>query len=147
MSNKYEREIEEILRNMENSGSKTTTGRRFGPQRRPSPKKARPHSFPSFNFNRSEWLLIIAVGTALLAGGYAFAIGSHPTVYTGFLAVISVICLIMLALSQFTLSARRSTRYGNITKMTPISRNPLNWMRTQWNLLQLKMRYQRKRHD
>ncbi|MBV9688878.1 MAG: hypothetical protein JO202_04110 [Ktedonobacteraceae bacterium] len=147
MSNKYEREIEEILRNMESSGSKTTTGRRFGPYRRPSPKKPRPRSFPSFNFSTSEWLLIVAVGAALLAGGYAFAAGSHPTVYTGLIAVISMICLIVLAISQFTSPTRRPIRYGNITSMTPISRNPFNWIRTQWNLFRLKMRYQRKRHD
>ena len=145
MSNKYEREIEEILRNMENSGS--TTGRRIGLPRRPSPKKSRPRSFPSFNFNTSQWLLIVAVGTALLAGGYAFASGSHPTVYTGLLAIISVICLIVLAFSQFTFRTRRTIRYGNITRMTPISRNPFNWIRTQWNLVRLRMRYQRKRHD
>jgi len=33
----------------------------------------RKRTMPSFNFSTSEWLLIIAWGAALLAGGWAFA--------------------------------------------------------------------------
>src|SRR5919108_1863528 len=87
MPNRYEREIEEILRNLENSESKSTARRKFGLRRRSSPGNTRPRSSFSFHFSTSEWLLIIAVGATLLAGGYAFASDS-ANIYTSFIAII-----------------------------------------------------------
>lgn len=144
MPNRYEREIEEILRNLEKPESKPKAGRKFGLRRRSSPRNTHSRSSFSWNFSTSEWLLIIAVGAALLAGGYAFATDG-PTIYTGLMVVISVVCLLLIALSQFIFAPRRMTRYGNITNMSPLSRNPFSRIQTQWNLFLLKIRYRRKR--
>ena len=51
----------------------------------------------------SEWLLIIAVVSALIAGGYAYAIG-EPNIFTGILAIVS---LVWLVLAQFAFRQRR----------------------------------------
>ncbi len=51
----------------------------------------------------SEWLLIIAVVSALIAGGYAYAIG-EPNIFTGILAIVS---LVWLVLAQFVFRQRR----------------------------------------
>jgi ABC-type multidrug transport system fused ATPase/permease subunit len=145
MPNRYEREIEEILRNLEHSDPKQGLGQKLGARfrRRPDTRGGhRPQIF-SYNFSIAERLLLIAVVTALIAGGYAYTVG--PNVITFMLALIGVICLILVALSQFLFQPRRvpSARYGNIT-ITPLRRSPLQMIKTQWNLFKLKMKYRRK---
>src|SRR5579875_2967382 len=67
MPNRYEREIEEILRNLDNSESRTTKGPRFGQRSRrgPSDYNRRPRGFPSIHLRPVDWFLVIAVVTAL----------------------------------------------------------------------------------
>ncbi len=147
MPNRYEREIEEILRNLEQAEqAKPGLGQKFSERlrRRPSSvvRTRQRHSF-SLRFTTVEWLLIIAVGAALLAGGYAFANQETPDVFTGILAVVGTICLILIALSHFLFGGRNapSTRYDD----TPSShRGPFSAVKTQWNLFLLKLRYRRK---
>lgn len=148
MPNKYEREIEEILRNMERTEPKANLGQKFGGRlrRKPDmPMNARRRSSFSFNFNlsTSAWLLIIAWVAALIAGGYAFAAGEQNLI-TGILAIVATISLIVVVLLPFF--ARRyptqSFRYGNVT---PLRRNPLSSFATRWNLFILKLRYRRRR--
>ncbi len=142
MPNKYEREIEEILRNLEHSEPKAGAGPRI--RRRPENSiRPRQRSLPSLNFGVPEWLLLIAVAAALIAGGFAYT--QEPGIVTGILAIVGAVCLFLLILTPFLLRSRRptqSTRYGNVT---PISRNPLNSIRTRWNLFLLKMRYRGRR--
>src|SRR5581483_6508558 len=143
MPNRYEREIEEILRNLEQTEPGAGQNQKFGDRlrrkqnvRRPSNRRrtSPPH------FTTAEWLLITAVITALIAGGYAYL--QEPNLITGILACVSLICLILVALSHFVFNRSRaqSTRYGNIT-ITPLRRNIFSNIKTQWNLLMLKMRY------
>ena len=148
MPNKYEREIEEILRNMERTEPKASLGQKFGGrhrQRSDQPMNARRRRSLSFNFNfsTSGWLLIIAWVAALIAGGYAFAIG-EANLITGILAIVATISLIVIVLLPFV--SRRyptqSSRYGNVT---PLHRNPLSSLATRWNLFILKIRYRRRR--
>ena len=148
MPNKYEREIEEILRNMERTEPKASLGQRFGGRlRRKSDQRtnARKRTSLSFNFNfsTSAWLLIIAWVAALIAGGFAFAQGEASLV-TGIFAIVGVVSLILILFLAFT--SRRypaqSTRYGNVT---PLRRNPLSSLATRWNLFLLKLRYRRRR--
>ena len=149
MPNRYEREIEEILRNLETTEPKQGLGQKFGQRLRRKPEyrvKSRRRGFPSLNFKMSEWLIIIAVIAALIAGGYAYANNGNATVVTGVLAIVGVICLILMVLSPFLLRSRsrqssRSIGYGNVT---PLRRNPLNSLVTRWNLFLLKLRYRRK---
>src|SRR5260370_7216442 len=125
MPNRYEREIEEILRNLEATESKQGLGKNFGERKRRNPAaRSRPRSrgFPSFKFGLSEWFIIIAVVAALIAGGYAYANNGNATVVTGVLAIVGVICLILLVLSPFFLRSRSpqsslSLLYANATPL------------------------------
>lgn len=146
MPNRYEREIEEILRNLEHTESKPNRGPKFGERlrRKPAPPiRPRPRSSFSFRFTKAEWLLIVAVGSALLAGGYAYAQG-HTDIFTGVIAVIGIVSLLLMALSAFIFRPGGSTssRYENVTALR---RGPFANLRTRWNLFMLKIRYRRKK--
>ena len=147
MPNKYEREIEEILRNLEQTESKAGMGQKFNERlrRKPAPRvRPRPSSNFSLTLTVSDWLLITAIGIALVAGGYAFLI-EGPTIVTGILAVVGLICIVLVAFSQFVFRPRRpsSTRYGN-TLITPLRQGPLHTLRSRWNLFMLKIRYRKR---
>jgi hypothetical protein len=149
MPKKYEREIEEILRNMERSAPKQPFGQRI--RRRAEGRPKRPTRLPSFNFGLSEWCLLIAWVSALIAGGWAYAnldlstgvLGTN--IYTGSLAVVSVACLLVIVILPFLARSRYSRQNADNRRITPISRNPLSSLRTRWNLFQLKLRYRRRR--
>jgi hypothetical protein len=152
MPNKYEREIEEILRNLDQSAPKPRLSQRL---RRKSDVRARGQrgpkpALPSFNFGLSEWCLIIAWVAALIAGGWAYAHRSFfdPTgadLITGSIALVSLICLFMVVILAFSPQSRspsQQARYGNVT---PMRRNPLSSLSTRWNLFLLKLRYRRRK--
>ena len=147
MPNKYEREIEEILRNMERTEPKPGLGQKLGGRmRRKSDSRTnmRKRSLPSLHFGVSEWCLAIAVCTALSAGGWAFAHGGAD-IFTGVIAVIGAVCLAIVIILPFMTRSRyprQSAGYGNVTPMRP---NPLSSISTRWNLFLLKLRYRRKR--
>ncbi len=145
MPNRYEREIEEILRNLEQTDPKARVGQKFGGRlrRKPAPR-VRPRQRSNFSLRLTpDWLLVVTIGVALIAGGYAYITG--PNVVTGFLAIVSFICVLLVAFSQFVFRPRRqSARYGNVT-ITPLRRGPINGLKTQWNLFMLKIRYRRRK--
>ena len=146
MPNKYEREIEEILRNLEQTEPKAGAGRKFNERLRRKPaQRVRPRPSGTFSLalTTSDWLLIIAIGIALVAGGYAFIAGQ--SIVTGILAIVGLICIVLVAFSQFVFRPRRpsSMRFGNAT-ITPLRRGPLHTFRTRWNLFMLKMRYRKR---
>ena len=147
MPNKYEREIEEILRNLERTEPKAGLGRKFGGRLRrkgDSRMSAHKRSLPSFNFGFSEWCLVIAFCAALLAGGWAYA-QTSPDLFTGFIALIGAVCLAILIILPFISRPHypgRSPGYGNVT---PLRRNPLSSLATRWNLFLLKLRYRRRK--
>jgi len=148
MPNRYEREIEEILRNLEQTEPKPGLGQRLSARLRPKPgrrSRSPKFAFPAFHLSWSEWLLVIAVLAMLISGGYAYAQG-EANVGTGSVALIGAVCLILVALSSFFRSSRstQSTRYGNVT---PLRRNPLASIQTRWNLFLLKLHYRRNRSD
>jgi len=147
MPNKYEREIEEILRNLEQTEPKEGIGQKFNERLRRKPvPRPRPRSVSTFSLTLtiSDWLLITAIGIALVAGGCAFIIGQ--TIVTGILAIVGLVCVVLVALSQIVFKPRRpsSVRFGNTT-ITPLRRGPLHTLRTRWNLFMLKMRYHRRK--
>ena len=150
MSNRYEREIEEILRNLEQAEPKPGLGQKFSGRLRRGPSRrvnSRPRFSLSFNLSTSEWLLVAAIVMALIAGGYAHLRGSVDY-FSIVVASIGVVCMVLVALSQFVLLPKRDqgTRYGNIT-ITPIRRGPLSSLKTRWNLFMLRMRYKRKHEE
>jgi len=146
MPNKYEREIEEILRNLETTEPKASLGQKVGERlRRKQEYRAKPRrrSFSVPHFKAQEWLILSAVIAALLGGGYAYT-NRGATVVTGIIAIVGVVCLILLVFSPLVFRSRQSTqstRYGNVT---PLRRNPLSSISTRWNLFMLRMRYRRK---
>lgn len=146
MSNKYEREIEEILRNLERTEPKVGFGRRtprFKTRGRPS--------MPRLSF--AEWCLLLSTITAMIAGGwaYAYATGSFATLHPyggstpamGVIAIISLICIALTAISSFV--TRPSSSRGYYNNVTPIRGNIFRRIGTTWHLWMLKLRY-RKRH-
>ncbi len=149
MPNKYEREIEEILRNMERTEPKPGLGQKLGGRiRRKSDSRSnmRRRSEPSLHFGVSEWCLAIAVCASLFAGGWAFA--HEPggaDIFTGVIAVIGAACLAIVIILPFMSRSRyprQSAGPGNVTQMRG---NPLSSISTRWNLFMLKLRFRRKR--
>ncbi len=148
MPNRYEREIEEILRNLEHtepgSARKQKTGERV--RRSTGPRMRQRRSY-SLNFSPAEWLLIVAIVTALVAGGYAFTLRSAGPggILTPLLVAVSVVCLLLVAFSHYLFQSRkpRSVRFGNTT-VTPLRRNFFIDFKTRWHLFMLKLRYRGK---
>ena len=108
MPNKYEREIEEILRNMERTEPKQGLGKKLGGRiRRKSDSRSnvRKRGELSLHFGVSEWCLAIAICASLLAGGWAFAHGGAD-IFTGIIAVIAAVCLAIVIILPFTARSR-----------------------------------------
>jgi hypothetical protein len=146
MPNKYERVIEEILRNMERTEPKPGLGQKLGGRiRRKSDSRTKvlKRTLPSLHFGVSEWCLAIAVCAALFAGGWAYAHGAD--IFTGGIAVIGAVCLAVVIILPFMSRSRypkQSAGHGNVT---PIRSNPLSSISTRWNLFLLKIRYRRRK--
>lgn len=153
MPNQYEREIEEILRNLETTEPKAGLGQKVGdrfrrkPPKPPTQARVKPQrpkrNLPSTNWKMPEWLIAAAVLAALISGGYAYANGK-ATIATGLIAIIGTLCLFLVVLLPFISrprNSRPSPGYGNVT---PLRRSPLNSISTRWNLFLLKRRYRRK---
>jgi hypothetical protein len=145
MPNRYEREIEEILRNLEQTGPRPGLGRKLsGRIRRKSDYSAhtRGRGLPLLNLSASVWFLAIAVAAALFAGGFAYAQGEANPV-TGIVAVVGALCLLLVVLSPF-FSASHHTQATGYSNMTPLRTNPLQGLVARWNLLLLRLRYRRR---
>jgi len=145
MPNKYEREIEEILRNLESTGPKASRGQKFGENfRRKSSNRplSRGWNYYLLRLKPTDWFIVAAVVGALIAGGVAYARGGAVFV-TGIIAILSFLCLLAAILSPFISRppSRRYTREGNITRLRF---NPFRGIVTRWNLFVLKRRYRRK---
>jgi hypothetical protein len=150
MPNRYEREIEEILRNMDQPESKSRpgSGQKFGKRfnRETDFRMRMRQPRLTLTLSSSERLLLIAIGAALIAGGYAYLM-RRPDIISLVFALVSVVCLIVLIVSQFrtgTPRRSRSVQYGNVT-ITPLRRDPLSTLRARWNLFKLRMHYRRKK--
>ena len=114
MPNKYEREIEEILRNLERNESKAGFGQRGGGRMRHRTGARR--SMPTLHLNFSEWCLAIAIVAALSAGGWAYA--NDANLVTGIIAAVGAVCVALVALSSFLVRPRSASpgRYPNVTR-------------------------------
>lgn len=142
MPKKYEREIEEILRNLERSESRTGFGQRAGGRMRHRTDARRSMSIPHLNF--SEWCLAIAMIAALGAGGWAYAHDSGDLV-TGIIALVGAICVALVAFSSFFVRPHSSSSARRYPNVTSIHNNPLRRLGTSWHLLMLKFRYRNRR--
>ncbi len=141
MPNKYEREIEEILRNLERTEPKARFGQRVSKHMRRKPHVRRTVSLPRLSF--AEWCLIIAFAAALAAGGWAQAHGAADVI-TGAIALLGAVCLVLVAISNFLMKPRHQSSSARYNNVTPLRSNPFRRMTTSWHLLMLKLRYRNK---
>lgn len=144
MPNKYEREIEEILRNLEGTGSRASRGQKFGEGSRHRPggrPQRRSWNYFLLRLKPTDWFIVVAVVAALIAGGVAYVRG--PDFITGIIAILGFLCLVAAILSPFISRppSRSYARDGNITRLRF---NPFRGLVTRWNLFMLKRRYRRK---
>ncbi len=147
MPNRYEREIEEILRNLEQAEprpGKQKLGDRF--RRKPGIRMRQPRF--SVRLTLPERLLLTAIIAALIAGGYAY-LTQQRDFFTLILALVALVCIVLVACSYYLFQPRHSqpARYKNAPPtmvITPLRRNPFSALKTQWNLFRLRMRYRRK---
>jgi hypothetical protein len=153
MPNRYEREIEEILRNMERTEPKPSFRERLnmrmrGQDRKPEQMRPRP-ARPSLhlNFTTSEWCFVAGIVLGLVAAGIAYT-SRDATPLTGFLAVLALICVIMGIVSPWRESRRPAyggSWYGESKPPRRSLPRPFRFLVTQWKILQLRLRYRRNR--
>jgi hypothetical protein len=144
MSNKYQREIEEILRNLEGTDSKAGRGQKSGESFRRKAGHRPPSRGWSYFLARlkpTDWLIVAAIIGALVAGGLAYA--REPDYITGIIAILSFLCLVAVIVSPF-ISRPSSRPYRRDSNITRLRFNPFRGLVTRWNLFMLKRRYRRK---
>ncbi len=154
MPNRYEREIEEILRNMERTEPKPSFRERLNMRMRGQPKRPEPMrprlARPSLhlNFSTSEWCFVVGILLGLVAAGIAYTNGI-ANVLTGFLAFLAFICIIMGIVTPWRESRRplygARPWYGESGPPKRSLPRPFRFVVTQWKIFQLKMRYRRHR--
>lgn len=158
MPNKYEREIEEILRNMDRTEPRPGLGNRIRAFNRPRERTPRQTRIAAPS---SELLMLVGIVLALIAAGLAFEAGDVAIAgvpITGVLAVVGFICLaaglVVGWRGRFRpLTAAQPTTWRNdqttwrddkVIEMTPRSRRgPFASLNTQVRILRLKLRYWR----
>jgi hypothetical protein len=166
MPNKYEREIEEILRNMDRTDTRTSVSNRVRSFNRPR-RRVRPSW--NLSLNRTEALLLIGAVLVLLAAGLTYykngqqiyLFGTNWLALNGVLAIVGFLLIVVgLALAwrdRFRgitpgLDPSRTWRGAsvvsdstdNIVDLAP-RRGPLSGVTTRVRLLRLKLRYRRTR--
>lgn len=153
MPNRYEREIEEILRNMERTEPKPSFRERLnmrmrGQPQQPEPMRPRP-ARPSLHLNltTSEWCFVVGIFLGLVAAGIAYTSGAANAL-TAFLAILAFICIIMGIISPWRESRRPAYGRSWYGESSPSKRSlprPFRFVVTQWKIMQLRLRYRRNR--
>ena len=167
MSNKYQREIEEILRNMEGAdasaeprrGVDTPLDDRITAFRRPAARaRVRSPRLPALQMTGGEWLFLLSIVLALAAAGIAYY-ESGATVVSGYVALVAfVVFVLALALSWGGRFRPRATpawrgnafqdEMNRINARRSMRRsNPFSALMTQWRILRLKLRYRKSHRD
>lgn len=158
MPNRYEREIEEILRNMEQTEPKPSFRERLNMRRRSrqrGPEMIRPRpARPAFrlNLSNSEWCFAVGILLGLVAAGWAYVDNGVGNFLTGFLAVLGFVCLIMGIVIPWRESSRplygggtwRGEQVSSHKRSLP---RPLRSLMTRWKIMRLRMRYRRRKGD
>src|SRR5262249_49130843 len=162
MPNKYEREIEEILRNMDRTETRPSIGERIRAFNRP---RRRSHArWSGTSLSWTEILFLAGVFFALAAAGLTFYAGGQVPILldwltvNGLLATIAFLCIVVgLVLGwrdRFrgitpSLPANRTWRgasaESNIVELRPARRGPIGALITWLRLIRLKLRYWRRR--
>ena len=145
MPNRYEREIEEILRNLDHTEPRQGISERIRAFNRPRQPKPRGIRTP---LSRIEIFILIGILLILVGAGIAFFINSQ-TILSGAVALAGFVLLVLgLAQGWFPrFFGPRSTPVwrGKVVEMRPVRRNPFAAVATRFRIIRLKLRYRRRR--
>src|SRR5260370_25526296 len=143
MPNRYEREIEEILRNLDRTEPKAGLSDRLRAfNQRPKPERTRP-SF-RLSLTRTEVLFLLGIACALIAAGIRFYFQGANTV-SGAFAVVAFVAIFLALVYEWSdrfRGAPPKVWRSNVVEMTP-RRRPFSGLMTQLRILRLKLRYRR----
>lgn len=153
MPHKYEREIEEILRNMEHAEPRRGGGDRIRSMPRPTASEPRPHmtrSSPRLSISPIETLMGVGIVLALIAGAIAFLTGA--SLLSGVMGIVAFAFFALGVVSGW-MERAQGTRApklwrGTRAEPTPITmrhRGVMSELSTQMRILRLKWRYWRSR--
>lgn len=146
MPHKYEREIEEILRNFERTEPRRGFGDRVRASQRPTIRATRPRRTPSL----SSSLLVIGIALALISAGMAFTLSFSQPLLTGILGAVGFLCfaagMVLGWWARFrgVKPVSRPVR-DNVVTIGPSRRGFFAEIATQARILRLKLRYWRMR--
>lgn len=156
MPNKYEREIEEILRNMERTEPpRQGLSDRIRAFNRPRPRPQRGWRTP---LNATEALFVLSIVLTFAAASLTYYLGQVvilrlPVVevltVNGLLALGAFIALVAALFrgwrERFRLGSSTPAWRGNVVDMHSRRRNPFSAIMTQFRIFRLKFRYWRTR--
>lgn len=156
MPHKYEREIEEILRNMDLTDQpRRGVGERIDASARPAPRPRLRGPHMSLSLNRSELLLLLGVVLALVGVCVAY-FDTTTTIVSGLLGLAAFAAIVAAlivgwmsnARQQFAPTWRASSTpmRDNVVRMHPRRRGPISEAITRMRILWLKLRYWRMRN-
>ncbi len=153
MPNKYQREIEEILRNMEVDDQPQNLGDRMRAFNRPATRTRAPRTRMRLQMNSSETLLVVGAVLALIGAGLSYYFGlaviGLNAIITGLFGTAGLICII------FGLGVGWRDRFGHRPAPgwrgqpdTPSDQprrlfGPFRAIATQFRIMRLKWRYRR----
>jgi hypothetical protein len=145
MSNKYEREIEEILRNLERTEPKAGFGKKHDERLRR--KTQARYGMPMIHLDFAAWCLILAGAAALLSGGWAYASNGIGNLATGIIALIGTVFVTLVAISAFIEQPRYGSSARRYNNVTPLRGNIFSRLKASWHLLLLKLRYRKRKNQ
>ena len=147
MPHKYQREIEEILRNIERTESRHDLGERIRPFARPAAPRQRVSLMPQLEL--PVMLILLGIVLALAGSGLAYYDGASIVtgviVLGGFLLFVAGVSLGWWArfrgVSLPARSLRRAPRSDNVVRMRPVRSNPLSRLATSIRMRRMRRRF------
>jgi hypothetical protein len=142
MPHKYEREIEEILKNMQRNEPETDVRERS----RGFPRSAGGPGF-RLGLSTSELLLLLGIAFALAGACAMWFNGASANPVSGILGLVGFVLFVAGLIVAFQASRRPPPPAwrGNVVEMKTRRRGPLDEIATQLRLLRLRLRYRRGR--
>ncbi len=151
MPDKYMREIEEILRNLEGTESQQDLGERIRPFKRPATRRPRgPRVSWIPRLELPVTLMLVGIALALVGAGLAFyqleaTLVSGLIGLGGFLLFVAGVAFGWWArfrgVSVPTRRVRRSPSSDNVVRIRPVRSNPLSRLTTSLRMRQMRRRY------
>src|SRR5215831_21061884 len=130
MPNRYEREIEEILRNLDHTEPKAGLSDRLRAfNQRPKPGRPRP-SF-RLSLSRTEVLFLLGIACALIGAGITFYFQA-PNLVSGLFALVAFAAILLALVYEWSDRFRGvppKVWRGNVVEMTP-RRRPFSGLMT-----------------